>query len=141
MENSMKSIRSEIKLRVVRFVNMRSRSVIQHVKSGKLKALAITSEKRSPLLSSVPTLNESGVKGANVYSWQAIAGPKGMPVDIKAKLSSALMEALNDKSVRDRFVDVGFEIVASTPEQFASFQASEFARWKKVIESRGITAD
>ncbi len=116
-------------------------AVIQHVKSGKLKALAITSDKRSPLLSNVPTLTESGVTGANVYSWQAIAGPKGMPADVKSKLSTALTASLNDKSVRDRFVDVGFEIVASTPEQFAKFQASEFARWKKVIETRGITAD
>lgn len=116
-------------------------AVIQHVKSGKLKALAITSDKRSQLLSSTPTLNESGVKDANVYSWQAIAGPKGMPSDVKAKLSSALTESLNDKSVRDRFIDVGFEIVVSTPEQFAKFQASEFARWKSVIETRGITAD
>ncbi len=116
-------------------------AVIQHVKSGKLKALAITSDKRSPLLSNVPTLTESGVTGANVYSWQAIAGPKGMPADVKSKLSTALKASLDDKSVRDRFVDVGFEIVASTPEQFAKFQASEFARWKKVIETRGITAD
>ncbi len=116
-------------------------AVIQHVKSGKLKALAITSDKRSPLLSNVPTLTESGVTGANVYSWQAIAGPKGMPADVKSKLSTALTASLNDKSVRDRFVDVGFEIVASTPEQFAKFQASEFARWKRVIETRGITAD
>jgi tripartite-type tricarboxylate transporter receptor subunit TctC len=116
-------------------------AVIQHVKSGKLKALAITSDKRSPLLSNVPTLTESGVTGANVYSWQAIAGPKGMPADVKSKLSTALKASLDDKSVRDRFVDVGFEIVASTPEQFAKFQASEFARWKRVIETRGITAD
>ncbi len=116
-------------------------AVIQHVKSGKLKALAITSDKRSPLLSNVPTLTESGVTGANVYSWQAIAGPKVMPADVKSKLSTALKASLDDKSVRDRFVDVGFEIVASTPEQFAKFQASEFARWKRVIETRGITAD
>jgi tripartite-type tricarboxylate transporter receptor subunit TctC len=116
-------------------------AVIQHVKSGKLRALAITADKRSPLLSTVPTLTESGVSGANVYSWQAIAGPKGMPTDVKNKLSSALTAALNDKGIRERFTDVGFEIVASTPEQFASFQATEFARWKKVIETRGITAD
>lgn len=116
-------------------------AVIQHVKSGKLRALAITADKRSPLLSTVPTLAESGVSGANVYSWQAIAGPKGMPTDVKNKLSSALTAALNDKGIRERFTDVGFEIVASTPEQFASFQATEFARWKKVIETRGITAD
>ena len=116
-------------------------AVIQHVRSGKLRAIAITSDKRSPLLTTIPTLTESGITGANVYSWQAIAGPKGMPGDIKTKLSSALTAALNDKGIKDRFTDVGFEIVASTPEQFASFQATEFSRWKKIIETRGISAD
>ena len=116
-------------------------AVIQHVKSGKLRAIAITSDKRSPLLTTIPTLTESGITGANVYSWQAIAGPKGLPGDIKTKLSSALTAALSDKGIKDRFTDVGFEIVASTPEQFASFQATEFSRWKKIIETRGISAD
>ncbi len=116
-------------------------AVIQHVRSGKLRALAITSDKRSPLLPEVPTLGESGVNGANVYSWQAVAAPKGLPADVKAKLHGALMTALRDPSIQQRFVDVGFEIVASTPEQFAEFQAREAARWKKVIEVGKITAD
>ena len=116
-------------------------AVIQHVRSGKLRALAITSDKRSPLLPEVPTLGESGVSGANVYSWQAVAAPKGLPADVKAKLHGALMTALRDPSIQQRFVDVGFEIVASTPEQFAEFQAREAARWKKVIEVGKITAD
>ncbi len=83
-------------------------AVIQHVRSGKLRAIAITSDKRSPLLTAIPTLTESGITGANVYSWQAIAGPKGLPGDIKTKLSSALTAALNDKGIKDRFTDVGF---------------------------------
>lgn len=116
-------------------------AVITHIRSGKLRALAITSERRSPLLPQVPTLTESGVTGANVYSWQAIAAPKGLPADVKSKLHAALKAALGDKSIQERFVDVGFEIVGNTPEQFASFQATEFARWKKVIETRGIKAD
>jgi len=98
----------------------------------------ITALKKNP---SKITFASSGNTGANVYSWQAIAGPKGLPGDIKTKLSSALTAALNDKGIKDRFTDVGFEIVASTPEQFASFQATEFSRWKKIIETRGISAD
>ena len=116
-------------------------AVIQHVRSGKLRALAITSDKRSPLLPEVPTLAESGVTGANVYSWQAIAAPRGLPADVKSRLHAALSAALADKSIKERFVDVGFEIVGNTPEQFASFQAAEFVRWKRVIETRGIKAD
>jgi len=114
---------------------------ITNIRAGKLRALAITSTKRSPLLPDVPTMEESGVKGVTVYSWQAIAAPKGLPADIKAKLHEALVAALNDPVVKPKLLDLGFEIVGNTPEQFSAFQASEFARWKKVIEVGKITAD
>ncbi len=114
---------------------------LANIKAGKLRALAITSTKRSPLLPDVPTLEEMGIKGATVYSWQAIAAPHGLPADIKAKLHAAIVAALNDPSVKPKLLDLGFEIVANTPEQFTAFQATEFARWKKVIELGKITAD
>jgi tripartite-type tricarboxylate transporter receptor subunit TctC len=114
---------------------------ITNIKGGKLRALAITSTKRSPLLPDVPTMEESGVKGVTVYSWQAVAAPKGLPADIKGKLHGALVAALNDPQVKNKLVELGFEIVANTPEEFTAFQASEFARWKKVIEVGKITAD
>jgi tripartite-type tricarboxylate transporter receptor subunit TctC len=116
-------------------------AVVQHVNAGKLRALAVTADKRSPLLAQVPTLAESGVKGVDVYSWQAVAAPKGLPADIKAKLHGALVSGLNDESVKAKLVSQGFEIVANTPEQFSRFQATEYARWKKVIETGKITAD
>ena len=114
---------------------------LANIKAGKLRALAITSDKRSPLLPDVPTMNELGIKGVNVYSWQAFAAPKGLPADIKAKLHAALVAGLNDPQVKTKLLDLGFEIVANTPEQFTAFQAAEFARWKKVIEVGKITAD
>jgi tripartite-type tricarboxylate transporter receptor subunit TctC len=116
-------------------------AIIDHVKAGKLRALAITSEKRSPLLPAVPTLAEAGVKGVDVYSWQAVVAPKGLPADIRSPLHAAIVSALNDPQVRQRFTSLGFEVVADTPEQFADFQQKEFARWKKVIETGNITAD
>ncbi|HEX6364246.1 MAG TPA: tripartite tricarboxylate transporter substrate binding protein [Albitalea sp.] len=116
-------------------------AVVQHINAGKLRALAITSEKRSPLLPDVPTLAEAGVKGVDVYSWQAVAAPKGLPADVRAKLHAALVAALNDAQLKQQFTSVGFEIVANTPEQFAAFQQKEFARWKQVIETGKITAD
>ncbi|MBP6900763.1 MAG: tripartite tricarboxylate transporter substrate binding protein [Burkholderiaceae bacterium] len=116
-------------------------AVIQHINTGKLRALAVTSAQRSPLLAQVPTLSEAGVKGVDVYSWQAVAAPKGLPADIKAKLHGALVAALNDATLKPRLLEQGFEIVANTPEQFAKFQAAEFARWKQVIETGKITAD
>ena len=109
-------------------------AVISHIKAGKLKVLAVTGDKRSPLLPNVPTLTEAGVTGADVFSWQAIAGPKGMPADVKQKLHAAIVAALNDPENRKRMEDIGFEIVANTPEQMAQFQAQELERWKQVIQ-------
>jgi tripartite-type tricarboxylate transporter receptor subunit TctC len=114
---------------------------LSNIKAGKLRALAITSSKRSPLLPDVPTMEESGLKGVTVYSWQAFAAPKGLPADIKAKLHDALVAGLNDPAVKPKLLELGFEIVGNTPEQFTAFQAAEFARWKKVIEVGKITAD
>ncbi|MBL8302639.1 MAG: tripartite tricarboxylate transporter substrate binding protein, partial [Ideonella sp.] len=114
---------------------------LPNIKGGKLRALAITSVKRSPLLPDVPTMDELGLKGVTVYSWQAFAAPKGLPADIKAKAHEAIVASLNDPTVKPRLLDLGFEIVGNTPEQFTAFQASEFARWKKVIEVGRITAD
>ena len=104
-------------------------------------ALAITSDKRSPLLPDVPTLEESGVKNAGVQSWQAIAAPKGLPADIKKRMHEAIVSIVREPATTARLTELGFEIVLNTPEQFASFQASEYARWAKLITARNIKAD
>jgi tripartite-type tricarboxylate transporter receptor subunit TctC len=116
-------------------------AVVPHVNAGRLRALAVTGEKRSPVLPNVPTLAEAGVKNVDVYSWQAIVAPKGLPADVRAKMHEAVVAALADPQVKQRFTDLGFEIVGNTPAQFASFQQREFARWKQVIETGKITGD
>jgi len=116
-------------------------AVMQYIKAGKLRALAITSDKRSPLLADVPSLAEGGVKGVDVYSWQAIVGPKGLPADVRKRFHDAVVAGLNDPTVKDPFTALGFEIVANTPEQFSAFQQNESARWKRVIEAGNITAE
>jgi len=116
-------------------------AVIQHIHGGKLRALAITSDKRLPLLKDVPTLAEVGIKGVDVYSWQAVVAPKGLPADIRSKLHAGIVAALNEPKLKEQFATLGFEIVANTPEQFAAFQQRENARWKQLIETRKITAD
>jgi len=116
-------------------------AIINHVKAGKLKALAITGAKRSPLLPNVPTLDEAGVHNVDVYSWQAMVAPKGLPPAVRAKLHAATVEALNDPQVKPKLDEVGFEVVGNTPEAFAAFQKAEYARWKTVIEKGKITAD
>ncbi len=116
-------------------------AVIQHIKAGKLKAIAITSDARSPLLPDVPTMREAGVENVQVYSWQAVVAPKGLPADVRAAMYSAVVGALNAPDLKQQFTTLGFEIVANTPAQFASYEAQEFDRWKKVIETGKITAD
>jgi tripartite-type tricarboxylate transporter receptor subunit TctC len=121
------------------FVNINT--ALPQIKAGKLRALAVTSAKRSLVQPDVPTMDELGIKGLQVYSWQAVAAPKGLPADIKAKLHAGIVAALNAADVKPKLLEQGFEIVANTPEQFTAFQHAEFERWKKVITDRKITAD
>jgi tripartite-type tricarboxylate transporter receptor subunit TctC len=116
-------------------------AVLQHIRAGKLHAIAVTGDKRSPVLPDVPTLAEAGVAGAEVYSWQGMAAPKGLPAAVKQKLADAAIAAINEPAVKKRMLDLGLEVVASTPDAFTAYQAREFARWKTVIETRKITAD
>ncbi|MBS0340651.1 MAG: tripartite tricarboxylate transporter substrate binding protein [Proteobacteria bacterium] len=116
-------------------------AVFPHIKAGKLKALAVTGDKRSAALPDVPTMAEAGVKGVDVYSWQAVVAPKGLPKDVRAKAHDTMAAALNDPAVKQQFTAIGLEVVANTPEQFAAFQQQEYARWKKVIETGKISID
>jgi tripartite-type tricarboxylate transporter receptor subunit TctC len=116
-------------------------AVLNHIKAGKLKALAVTGDARSAVLPDVPTLAEAGVKGADVFSWQAVAAPKGLPKDVKDKLHGAIVKALNEPDVRKSLSEQGFEVVANTPEQFSAFLNQELTRWKAVIETGKITID
>ena len=116
-------------------------NVLPHINAGKLRVLAVAAPKRSPLLPNVPTLAESGVKDAEATSWQGVVAPKGLPPEVKAQIHAALVEALADPAVKQKFGDIGFELVVNTPEQFTAYQASESTRWKKLIETRKISAD
>ncbi|WP_020205018.1 tripartite tricarboxylate transporter substrate binding protein [Cupriavidus sp. WS] len=116
-------------------------AVLQHIRSGKLKALAVTGDKRSPVLPNVPTMTEGGVKDVDVYSWQAVAAPRGLPKDVKARLHAALVSALADPQMRQKLAESGFEVVANTPEQFDQFERQELQRWKAVIEAGKITSE
>ena len=116
-------------------------NVIGHIKAGKLKALATTGDKRSLLLPDVPTMAEAGIKDSVIWSWQALAAPKGLPAEVKSALLNAMMFTLKDPDVAKKLTDPGFEIVASTPEEFTAFLNRELARWKTVIEVGKITLD
>jgi len=116
-------------------------AVASFIKAGKMRALGITSAKRSPVLPDVPTMAEAGVKNLEVMSWQAVVAPRGLPPAVRDRFHAAVVEVLNDPAVKDPFVSVGFELVANTPAQFAAFQQADSARWKKVIETGKISID
>lgn len=114
-------------------------AVIGQIRSGKLKALAVTADQRSPVLPNVPTMAEAGVAGLAVYSWQAAVAPHGIPADIQAKLNQALVKGLHQPEVKAKLEHLGFEVVGDTPEEFRKFQLAEMARWKNVIETAHIS--
>ena len=116
-------------------------AIAPHVKSGKLKALGVTSGQRNPTLPNVPTMAESGVKDLEVYSWQAAAAPKGLPPAVRAKLETELAASAQAPDIKPQFEAIGFEVVATNGEQFKKFLTGEIARWKNVIDTGKITAE
>ena len=93
------------------------------------------------LFRSIPTLNEAGVPGYEVVSWQGIFAPAGTPNEIVQKLNTELVKILNMPDVRERFEGLGLDTVGNTPEEFAAFQKAEIAKWAKVVRSANIKAD
>jgi tripartite-type tricarboxylate transporter receptor subunit TctC len=113
-------------------------AIMGYVKSGQMRALAQTGEKRHPLLPDVPTMTELGYKDVVVTSWQGVAAPKGMPADVKAELNKAIQTALKDPAVVEKFSKIGFDVVANSNEEFTKYLEADMARWKKVIETGKI---
>ena len=112
-----------------------------NVKEGKLKAIAIISATRSPLLPNVPTVAEQGYPGFDVPIWFGLVGPAGLPKDLVAKLNQATVEALKSPEVIDRFAQIGAEPAPTTPQGFADYMRSENERWAKVIRDARITLE
>ena len=112
-----------------------------HIESGKLRALGLTTAKRSKTLPNVPTLAEAGLPGYEVSPWFAVFMPAATPKDIVAKVNAALLEAMKDPDVGKRFETIGAEPVGSTPEEMAQHLARESERWTKLIQERGIKLD
>ncbi|WP_423192268.1 Bug family tripartite tricarboxylate transporter substrate binding protein [Cupriavidus sp. H18C2] len=116
-------------------------SGMPHVKDGKLKALAVTSLKRSPLAPDLPTASESGLPGFESDTWFGIYGPKGLPPEIVSRLNAEFNKAIQSQDVRDRLAKLGAEPVGGTPAQFAAMVRKDSARWGKLIKDRKIQVD
>jgi tripartite-type tricarboxylate transporter receptor subunit TctC len=108
------------------------------IKGGRLRALAITSKTRSPLLPDLPTMGEAGYPAVEVLNWQGIVGPKGLPPDIVKTLNAAGNKALQDSTVRQTMLEQGNEIGGGTPEQFTALIKSETPRWAKVVKEAKV---
>ena len=116
-------------------------SSMQHIKSGKLRAIAVTSAKRSPELPDVPTVAESGDKGFEATSWFGLCAPAGTPPAVMAKLNAAVVKLLANADVKKKLAEQGAEPHGEKPEQFAAFIRSEATKWGKVVRESGATAD
>ncbi len=114
---------------------------LPHIRSGKVRALAIASARRSAALPEVPTLAESGVTGAEADSWLAIFGPAGIAPAIAAKLQQEIAAALNDPPIRERLAGIGLEVVASTPAQLGALLPAELKKWGDAVRRSGARVD
>ncbi len=117
-------------------------SAINYIKAGRLKALAVTSAKRSPAFPDLPTIAEAAkLPGYEATSWFGIVAPANLPPEILKQTSATLMKAINSASVREKYLAMGAEPVGNTPAQFATFIKNEIAKWTKVVKDSGAKVD
>ena len=116
--------------------------MLSHIKSGKLRALGVTSAKRSPELPDVPTIAEAGVRGYEMVAWFGIAAPKGLPRDIQMKLHAELLKILKTPEMQKSMRTVGQEVAyQEKPEQFYEFMKVEAAKWARVVQDSGAKVE
>lgn len=111
------------------------------IKSGALKAIAVTTQKRSSALPNVPTISESGIPGFNFSTWYGMWAPKSMPQPIVQKLSNEIAQITRLPEVRERFLALGAEPVGNSAEEFAAFTKSELNKWARVVKQSGARVD
>ena len=111
------------------------------VKSGKLRALAVTSLKRSAAAPEIPTVAETGLPGYEATAWQGVLAPAGTPREIIVKLNTEIVRVINLPEVRKQLADQGYEPAGTTPEQFGEYIKTEIAKWTRVIKAAGLKAE
>jgi tripartite-type tricarboxylate transporter receptor subunit TctC len=115
--------------------------IVGHVRGGRMRALAISTSRRSSALPDVPTFEESGVPGMDVFNWFGVFAPAGLPKDTLARLHKSIMDAMQSPDVRARFANLSLDISTTTPQAFGAHLESELKRWGKVVKAAGIRAE
>ena len=116
-------------------------TALPHVRSGRLRALAIGTRVRSPLLPEMPTLSEAGMTGYEANNWNGIVVPRATPRQVIELLNRAMVTVLREPAVGERIAAAGLDVIADTPPQFAAYLRSEGEKWSKVIRAAGIKAE
>jgi tripartite-type tricarboxylate transporter receptor subunit TctC len=116
-------------------------AVTNYIRGNRMKALAVTARNRHAQLPDVPTVAEAGFPDLVVTSWQAAAAPAKTPREVVARLNDAAVRALRSPDIRERMNQIGFDVVASTPEEFGKFMQDEVTRWTQVVKRGGIKPD
>ncbi len=111
------------------------------VKSGKLRALAVTSSQRLPVLPDVPTMAEAGLPGFESSNWQGIVVPAATPRGVVTKINADTVKVLNMPEVREKIIAQGNQVGGGTPEEFGALIRAEMAKWGKVVREAGVRAD
>ena len=116
-------------------------TLIGHIKSGKMRPIVVTSQKRTADLPNAPTVDESGFKGFEAATWFGVVGPAGLPKEVVAKLNAAFNKAIEDPEVKRKLAAQGADVRGSTPEAFSAYIRSETVRWGKVVKESGAKVD
>lgn len=118
-----------------------SLSVLPHVRTGRLRALATTGAQRSPALPDMPTIAESGLPGYEASLWYGFVGPARMPADIVQKLNTEISAVLAQPDIREKLASQGVDAKSTTPEEFGRIMIADVARWAAVVQKLGLQAE
>jgi tripartite-type tricarboxylate transporter receptor subunit TctC len=116
-------------------------SVIGHIQEGRVRALAVTTLKRTQILPDVPTMDETGLKGFDASTWHGLVAPAGTPPEVIATLHDAAIKTLNDESVQTSLGKLGVDIVGKTPQEFQAYIESEIPKWTAIVKASGATLE
>jgi tripartite-type tricarboxylate transporter receptor subunit TctC len=116
-------------------------SVVPHIQSGQVRALAVTTLKRTAVFPELATVDELGLKGFDATTWHGLVAPSRTPKDVIATLHRATVSALGDATVRKALADLGVDIVGSTPEEFSAYIKAEIPKWTAIVKASGATLD